>query len=210
MRDEYDFSEGVRATPWPFPAQQPVVEEPVVEEVVEPEEVVVEEEPHVVGWKMGLAQPTEMPVVEEKNPIEQWNEMIAAAEAEVEAEQTEEDGDTEEVRAAKAAWKKDHPGDSVKHQRRLFDSGATDQLPWMTEPYLKNAAGYTLFPDLENELKKEIPDVERPGDYLNNVETEQPKPGIRLSDLKKKDLMNPENQMTVLDKIGKEQIKRTL
>lgn len=199
---------------WPFPARE---ETPKVEETLEvhPDEGAVEEEPHVVGWKMGLAQAPETPkveepVVEEKNPIDQWNEMIAAAEAEVAAENIEEDGDTEEVRVAKAAWKKDNPNDSVKHQRRLFDSGATDQLPWMKEPYLKNEAGYTLFPDLENELKKEIPDVERPGDYLTNVEAEQPKKGIRLSDLKKKDLMNPENQMTVLDKIGKEQIKRTL
>ena len=44
------------------------------------------------------------------------------------------DGDTDEVKAAKTAWKHDHPNDSLKRHRRLFESGSIDKLPW--EAYL--------------------------------------------------------------------------
>jgi hypothetical protein len=44
------------------------------------------------------------------------------------------DSDTDEVKAAKTAWKHDHPNDSLKRHRRLFESGSIDKLPW--EAYL--------------------------------------------------------------------------
>ena len=38
--------------------------------------------------------------------------------------------DTEEEKDAKRIWKSENPGKTVKEQRKLFNSGAIDQLPW--------------------------------------------------------------------------------
>jgi len=38
--------------------------------------------------------------------------------------------------AAKTRWKDDHPDDSLKHQRRLFELGLLDRLPWEDPKYL--------------------------------------------------------------------------
>ena len=211
--------------PWPFKVQEDTKE---VEEPMAMEEEPVEE-PKVVGWKLGMKAPIEQEEFQEEkedSAINQWNKMIEAAEKEVAKEQVskveldDEDDDPsepEEVRIAKTNWKAEHPDDTIKHQRFLFESGAIDSLPWMKEPYLKDEARFKLFPDLENQLKSAMD--ERPGDYLTNVEVERakpdlteviepPKPGIRLSDLKKKDPLNPD--LTVLDKVGREQITRKL
>jgi len=54
--------------------------------------------------------------------------------------ENDEDDDPEEspeLRSAKAQWKADHPRDSLKRQRKLFESGSIDQLPW--EKYLSPA-----------------------------------------------------------------------
>jgi hypothetical protein len=46
-----------------------------------------------------------------------------------------EEDDTEAVREAKRLWKKDHPEDSLKRHKRLFERGLVSELPW--ERYLK-------------------------------------------------------------------------
>ena len=38
-------------------------------------------------------------------------------------------------KAAQAAWKADHPDDTLKNQRNLLDSGKIDHLPWETQEY---------------------------------------------------------------------------
>jgi hypothetical protein len=50
-----------------------------------------------------------------------------------EPEISEEDDDEEspELKSAKAQWKADHPGDSLKRQRRLLEVGLIDRLPWL-------------------------------------------------------------------------------
>ncbi len=85
------------------------------------------------------------PVEENKDPIENWNEMIAEAEKAVEAEKEKEDHEIIESAAdnekeAMAAWKHDNPDSSLKLQRRLFANGAIDKLPW--EDYLKPKADF--------------------------------------------------------------------
>jgi hypothetical protein len=52
---------------------------------------------------------------------------------------TEEDfddpDDSEEIKHAKRDWKHDHPNDSLKRQRKLFEQGIIKKLPW--EDYLQ-------------------------------------------------------------------------
>jgi hypothetical protein len=50
-----------------------------------------------------------------------------------EPEISEEDDDEEspELKSAKAQWKANHPGDSLKRQRRLLEVGLIDRLPWL-------------------------------------------------------------------------------
>ncbi len=83
---------------------------------------------------------------EEKRALEDWNEMIAEAEKAVAEEQEKEDHEIIEAAAenekqAMAAWKHDHPDSSLKLQRRLFEKGAIDKLPW--EDYLKPQADFS-------------------------------------------------------------------
>ena len=51
-----------------------------------------------------------------------------------------EEDDTEAVREAKRLWKKNHPEDSLKRHKRLFERGLINELPW--ERYLKIEADY--------------------------------------------------------------------
>ena len=56
--------------------------------------------------------------IDDKNALEDWNQMIAEAE-----------------KAAMQAWKHDNPDSSLKFQRKLFEKGVISELPW--ENYLK-------------------------------------------------------------------------
>ena len=47
------------------------------------------------------------------------------------AEDDDDDEDSPELKSAKARWKADHPQDSLKRQRRLFQVGVIDRLPWI-------------------------------------------------------------------------------
>jgi len=77
-------------------------------------------------WPFPVQEPTwKMTTVEEPTP---------EAEEEFDDHGEIDDGDTDEVKAAKTAWKHDHPNDSLKRHRRLFESGSIDKLPW--ESYL--------------------------------------------------------------------------
>jgi hypothetical protein len=47
--------------------------------------------------------------------------------------QDDDDQDEEpQVKAAMREWKRQHPGQTVKHQRELFEQGRIDQLPWLS------------------------------------------------------------------------------
>ena len=82
---------------------------------------------------------------DEKKPLDEWNEMIAEAEKAVEEENEKEENlileqAPENEKMAMAAWKHDNPDSSLKLQRRLFEKGAIDKLPW--ENYLKPKADF--------------------------------------------------------------------
>jgi hypothetical protein len=41
------------------------------------------------------------------------------------------DEESPEIKAAMTQWKAENPTDTLKHQRKLFDSGQIDELPWI-------------------------------------------------------------------------------
>lgn len=41
------------------------------------------------------------------------------------------DQESPEIKAAMTQWKAENPTDTLKHQRKLFDSGQIDELPWI-------------------------------------------------------------------------------
>lgn len=70
---------------------------------------------------------------------------------------------------AMKAWKHDHPESSLKLQRRLFERGVIDHLPW--EDYLKPKAEVTDNDAAAEALKWAQEQLdERPGDYISYIE----------------------------------------
>ena len=159
-----------------------VTPEPVIaQEVAElfPEAVVHEEpteklrvDPHPVGWAFPKHAKLQDYTVEDadEEPVEDLDE--------------EEENETIDIREARARWKAENPNDTVKHQRRLLESGLIEELPW--ETMIKDEAAAEAHkwaeehPELEEAQKAEewaqeriltVGDVERPGDYLTPPET---------------------------------------
>ena len=78
--------------------------------------------------------------IDDKNALEDWNQMIAEAEKAVEEEKDLEDHEIIEAAAdtekqAMQAWKHDNPDSSLKFQRKLFEKGVIAELPW--DDYLR-------------------------------------------------------------------------
>jgi hypothetical protein len=75
------------------------------------------ENPHPPGW---MFEPDPPPVPQ------------AAVEV-IPPELDDDDSDEEspEIKAAMTQWKAENPTDTLKHQRKLFDSGQIDELPWI-------------------------------------------------------------------------------
>jgi hypothetical protein len=64
------------------------------------------------------------------------------------------------------AWKHDHPDSSLKLQRRLFERGVIDHLPW--KDYLKPQADFTETDAAAEALKWAQEQMDqRPGDYVD-------------------------------------------
>jgi flagellar basal body-associated protein FliL len=86
------------------------------------------------------------PKFNEKDPLAEWNEMIAEAEKAAEAEKEQEDHEILESalpseKAAMHRWKAENPEGSLKKQRILLRKGRIEELPWMQ--YLKAEADYS-------------------------------------------------------------------
>lgn len=94
-------------------------------------------DPHPIGWMYPkhaniqdyrVEDADEEPVEEQTQEVDEEQEILDNAHA------------TE--KAAMAAWKHDHPNDSLKRQRRLFEKGIISRLPW--EDYLKPQADFAV------------------------------------------------------------------
>jgi LmbE family N-acetylglucosaminyl deacetylase len=78
----------------------------------------------------------EVPVVEEPKIVETIEPEIEKFLAEIDADDDDDHlNEPDHIKAAKAAWKLDHPTDSLKHQRRLLEQGLIVELPWNLAPY---------------------------------------------------------------------------
>lgn len=121
---------------------------------------------------------TEEPKVNEKDPLTEWNEMIAEAEKAAEEESHKEeqeilDNAHAEEKAAMQRWKFENPDGSLKIQRRLLEKGKIDKLPW--EEYLKAHADEDLDAIEAAKWAKEQLDKKNEITYIEKDGTDQVK-----------------------------------
>lgn len=133
---------------------QPDSESQVGDDVAEEANRKIAEIEQEIDVDLVLDSLPEEPKFNEKDPLAEWNEMIAEAERAVAEEREQEDQELLESapqneKQAMTAWKHDHPDMSLKLQRRLLQQGVIDHLPW--EDYLKPQAD---FQDAVSEAKK--------------------------------------------------------
>jgi hypothetical protein len=85
---------------------------------------------------------------EELSDLDQWNNWVAAAEAEAQKEEmqkriqrVQELEDDEELAENKRKWKKINPGKKIKEQKNMYVRGMIQNLPWEEE--VIEPEGYT-------------------------------------------------------------------
>jgi hypothetical protein len=135
---------------WPFPVKAGSDQMDLFENIKYQDKV--QEAPYHPGYEDVTVK--DDAGMDEKKPIDEWNQMIAEAERAVVEEREQEDQELLESapqneKQAMTAWKHDHPDMSLKLQRRLLEKGVIDHLPW--EDYLKPQAD---FQDAVSEAKK--------------------------------------------------------
>ena len=116
---------------WPFPAANYITEPTHTETIVEP----IETQPTALGGD--ITAPEEL--YDEDDDIDDEN-------------------DSAEIREAKKNWKHDHPTDSLKRHKRLFEKGLIDRLPW--EHYLTAEPDFTDNEAAEEAAKWALEQVE--------------------------------------------------
>lgn len=148
QRTEEGYNNLQSTAVWPFPVHVGTKEKNLFEVIKDNEKV--QEAPYHPGYEdvavrddAGLTD--DQPKFDEKKPLDEWNEMIAEAEKAVQEEKEQEDDQilqsaAENEKLAMSAWKQDNPDSSLKLQRKLFEKGAIDKLPW--EDYLKPKADF--------------------------------------------------------------------
>ena len=142
-------------SPWPFP-----VAVPPVEEKTEQRDLAEEANAKIAEIEKEVDVETALASIEEINPQEEakvdpfMEDLVMAKEPNddfkfladdkdlypegkpwEEEEEEDDPTDTEEIKVAKRDWKADHPNDSLKRQRKLFEQGIIKKLPW--EDYLE-------------------------------------------------------------------------
>lgn len=185
--------------PWPFNLRNPDPDADVLSKEASESKLKLSDIISNTAKSEPVAQePESQPsIIDDETALEQWNKMIEEAERAVKDEQDHEealyiDSVDRAEKEAMARWKSAHPQDNLKRQRKMFDQGVISALPWMTEPYyITDELSTTEVAQSYNDLTEEPTDVVEPSQ------------GLKLSDLKKKDL-------TYLEKIGQDQIQKTL
>jgi hypothetical protein len=139
--------------------------EPIPEETeIEPEEETAKAEPFLPAasslWPFPAANYVQEPVNKEEpthteeassaTPATALGGDITAPEElhDEDDDIIDDENDSNEVREAKKNWKHDHPTDSLKRHKKLFEKGLIDRLPW--EAYLTAEPDFT-----ENEAAAE-------------------------------------------------------
>lgn len=125
-------------TPWPFMAADDALVKEANDKIAEID--------RDIDVDAVLASVEEVKEQEETTALVEWNKMIEEAEKAVEEEKDLDDhaiinSAHDDEKEAMRRWKEENPDSSLKQQRRLFDKGVIDKLPW--EYYLKAEADYT-------------------------------------------------------------------
>jgi hypothetical protein len=124
------------STFWPFPSATYNPASSWGTTPIHTDEVPSETQPTALGGDITAPEEKLVETVEDL-PLEQWNKMIEEAEKAVEEESEQDilDKAADSEKEAMTLWKADHPDNSLKLQRRLFERGAIKSLPW--DEYLK-------------------------------------------------------------------------
>ena len=151
--------------------------------VPQPQTLVVDEEPKVKSepfypagsplWPFPAAQYTDKPTHTDPVPSETpltalGGDITAPEEMHEEDDELDDENDTIEVREAKKNWKHDHPDDSLKRHKRLFEKGIIDRLPW--EAYLKAKPDFTDNDAAEEAAKWALEQVEESKKKSNDMD----------------------------------------
>ena len=126
---------------WPFPAANYITEPTHTEKIVEP----IETQPTALG-----------------------GDITAPEELHDEDDDLDDESDSDEIREAKKNWKHDHPTDSLKRHKRLFEKGLIDRLPW--ENYLAAEPDFTDNEAAEEAAKWALEQVEESKKKDNNMD----------------------------------------
>ena len=126
---------------WPFPAANYITEPTHTEKIVEP----IETQPTALG-----------------------GDITAPEELHDEDDDLDDENDSVEIREAKKNWKHDHPTDSLKRHKRLFEKGLIDRLPW--ENYLAAEPDFTDNEAAEEAAKWALEQVEESKKKDNNMD----------------------------------------
>jgi hypothetical protein len=116
---------------WPFPAANYIQEPTHTETIVDP----IETQPTALG-----------------------GDITAPEELHDEDDDLDDESDSDEIREAKKNWKHDHPTDSLKRHKKLFEKGLIDRLPW--ENYLTAEPDFTDNEAAEEAAKWALEQVE--------------------------------------------------
>ena len=135
-----------------------VEEQPDVEEPKPEEEFKLSDEEIVEALNELYTEDLVTPVDEEQ--IERLSELLKDVDVDDDDEDT-----PPHIKMAKTAWKKEHPQDTIKHQRMLLEKGMIKELPWMLPPYNLEAVDDTVYEesrqDQVDDSKKKDLDLDR-------------------------------------------------
>jgi len=94
----------------------------------------------------------------ETQPTALGGDITAPEELYDEDDDFDDESDSDEIREAKRNWKHDHPTDSLKRHKKLFEKGLIDRLPW--ENYLTAEPDFTDNEAAEEAAKWALEQVE--------------------------------------------------
>ena len=124
---------------WPFPAASYITEPLNTQEPTHTEKIVdpIETQPTALGGD--ITAPEELYDEDDEDDLD-------------------DEADSTEIREAKKNWKHDHPTDSLKRHKRLFEKGSIDRLPW--ENYLTAEPDFAYNEAAEEAAKWALEQVE--------------------------------------------------
>jgi hypothetical protein len=108
----------------------------------------------------------------ETQPTALGGDITAPEELYDEDDDLDDEDDSSEIREAKKNWKHDHPTDSLKRHKRLFEKGQIDRLPW--ENYLAAEPDFTDNEAAEEAAKWAMEQVEESKKKDNDMDRTQP------------------------------------